>query len=76
MAQKDDRFAKDKNQSLEQLQEKLDNLDQRLDDIDTTVSAIAERAMSRPITLTMTCPGCGKIIEIAIVGNGKMTRQP
>ena len=76
MAQKDDRFAKDKNQSLEQLQEKLDNLDQRLDDIDTTVSAIAERAMSWPITLTMTCPGCGKIIEIAIVGNGKMTRQP
>ena len=76
MAQKNDRFAKDKNQSLEQLQEKLDNLDQRLDDIDTTVSAIAERAMSRPITLTMTCPGCGKIIEIAIVGNGKMTRQP
>jgi hypothetical protein len=76
LAQKNDRFARDKNQSLEQLQEKLDNLDQRLDDIDTTVSAIAERAMSRPITLTMTCPGCGKIIEIAIVGNGKMTRQP
>lgn len=76
MAQKNDRFTKDKSQSLEQLQEKLDNLDHRLDDIDTTVSAIAERAMSRPITLTMTCPGCGKIIEIAIVGNGKMVRQP
>ena len=76
MAQKNDRFPKDKTQSLEQLQEKLDNLDQRLDDIDTTVTAIAERAMSRPITLTMTCPGCGKIIEIAIVGNGKMIRQP
>lgn len=76
MAQKNDRFAKDKNQSIEQLQEKLDNLDQRLDDIDTTVSAVAERAMSRPISLTVTCPGCGKIIEIAIVGNGKMLRQP
>jgi hypothetical protein len=76
LAQKNDRFAKDKNQSIEQLQEKLDNLDQRLDDIDTTVSAVAERAMSRPITLTVTCPGCGKIIEIAIVGNGKMLRQP
>jgi hypothetical protein len=76
LAQKNDRFAKDKNQSIEQLQEKLDNLDQRLDDIDTTVSAVAERAMSRPISLTVTCPGCGKIIEIAIVGNGKMLRQP
>ena len=76
MAQKNDRFTKERAQSLEQLQEKLDNLDQRLDDIDTTVTAIAERAMSRPITLTMACPGCGKIIEIAIVGNGKMVRQP
>jgi hypothetical protein len=76
LAHKDDRLPKDKAQSLEQLQQKLDNLDQRLDDIDTTVSAIAERAMSRPINLTMTCPGCGKIIEIAIVGNGKMIRQP
>jgi hypothetical protein len=76
LAHKDDRFPKDKAQSLEQLQQKMDNLDQRLVDIDTTVSAIAERAMSRPITLTVTCPGCGKIIEIAIVGNGKMTRQP
>ena len=76
MAHKDDRFPKDKAQSLEQLQQKMDNLDQRLDDIDTTVSAIAERAMSRPISLTVTCPGCGKIIEIAIVGNGKMLRQP
>jgi len=76
LAQKNDRFAKDKAQSLEQLEQKLDTLDQRLDDIDTTVSAIAELAMSRPISLTVTCPGCGKIIEIAIVGNGKMIRQP
>jgi hypothetical protein len=76
LAHKDDRFPKDKTESLEQLQQKLDNLDRRLDDIDTTVSAIAERAMSRPISLTVTCPGCGKIIEIAIVGNGKMIRQP
>ena len=76
MAHKDDRFTKDKAQSLEQLQQKLDTLDQRLDDIDTTVSAVAERAMSHPINLILTCPSCGKIIEIAIVGNGKMTRQP
>jgi hypothetical protein len=76
LAQKEEHFTKDQLESIEQLQQKLDNLDRRLDDIDTTVSAIAERAMSRPITLTMACPGCGKIIEIAIVGNGKMIRQP
>ncbi len=76
LVQKDDRPTKDKNQSIEQIQQKIDNLDRRLDDIDTTVSAIAERAMSRPVSLTITCPGCGKIIEIAIVGNTKMIRQP
>jgi len=75
LAQKNDRFTREKAQSLEQLQEKLDNLDQRLDDIDTTVTAIAERAMSRPITLIMHCPGCGMVIEIALVGNGKVIRQ-
>lgn len=76
MAQKDEPFTKDRLESMEQLQQKLANLDRRLDDIDSTVSAIAERAMSRPVTLTVACPGCGKIIEIAIVGNGKMIRQP
>ena len=76
MTQKDEQFTKDRLESIEQLQHKLDNLDLRLDDIDSMVSAVAERAMSRPVTLTVTCPGCGKIIEIAIVGNGKMIRQP
>ena len=76
MTQKDEQFTKDRLESIEQLQHKLDNLDRRLDDIDSMVSAVAERAMSRPVTLTVTCPGCGKIIEIAIVGNGKMIRQP
>ncbi|MFA5367401.1 MAG: hypothetical protein WC333_05940 [Dehalococcoidia bacterium] len=76
MAQKDEPFTKDRAETMEQLKQKLEHLDRRLDDIDSTVSAIAERAMSRPVTLTVACPGCGKIIEIAIVGNGKMVRQP
>ena len=76
MAQKDEHPVKDRIEAMEQLQQKLEHLDRRLDDIDSTVSAIAERAMSRPVTLTVACPGCGKIIEIAIVGNGKMVRQP
>lgn len=76
MAQKDEPFTKDRTETMEQLKQKLEHLDRRLDDIDSTVSAIAERAMSRPVTLTVACPGCGKIIEIAIVGNGKMVRQP
>ena len=66
--------TKDKDKELEQLRRRLDTLDQRLDDIDSMVTAIAERAMSRPITLMITCPNCGKTIEVGMVGNEKMMR--
>jgi hypothetical protein len=38
---------------VEQLKKRLDALDRRLDDIDTMVSAIAERAMNRPISIAL-----------------------
>lgn len=76
MAQKTESDIKGKNEPLEQLQRKLDTLDQRLDDIDSMISAIAERAMSRPLSISMSCPGCGKIIEVGIVGSEKMMRNP
>ena len=38
------------------------------------ITAIAERAMDRPIRLTLTCPSCGKIIEIGMVGTERMPR--
>ena len=55
------------------LQQHLDILDQRLDNIDSVVTAVTERIMSQPITLNITCPGCGKNIEIAIIGNKRPT---
>jgi hypothetical protein len=55
------------------LQQHLDILDQRLDNIDSVVTAVTERVMSQPITLNITCPSCGKNIEIAIIGNKKPT---
>ncbi len=61
-------------QSIEQLKRHLDMLDQRLDNIDSTVSAVAERVMSQPITLSITCPHCSKNIEIAIIGSRKPVR--
>ena len=60
--------------SLEQVKKRLDTLDQRLDAIDTMVTAIAERMMNRPLSVAVTCPSCGQIIEIAMVGNEKMMR--
>jgi tetrahydromethanopterin S-methyltransferase subunit G len=57
---------------IENLKRRLDMLDQRLDNIDSMVTAVAERVMSQPITINITCPHCGSDIEIAIIG----TRKP
>jgi len=56
---------------IERVKRRLDMLDQRLDNIDSMVTAVAERVMSQPITLNITCPYCGKNIEITVLGNEK-----
>ena len=61
-------------QDIERLKQHLDMLDHRLDNIDSVVSAVAERIMMQPISLSITCPHCGKNIEIAIIGSEKPTR--
>lgn len=66
--------GKDGSQNSGQVEQRLDTIDRRLDDIDSMVTAIAERAMDRPIRLTLTCPSCGKIIEIGMVGTERMPR--
>ena len=56
---------------IENIKRRLGMLDRRLDDIDSMVSAVIERVMSQPITIDITCPNCGKSIEIALIGNKK-----
>ena len=58
---------------LERIKRRLDLLDQRLDNIDSMVTAVAERVMKQAITFSVTCPKCGKDIEIAITGTEKPT---
>ena len=58
-------------QAIDQLKRRLDMLDQRLDNIDSVVTAVVERVMNQPIALNITCPNCGKNIEIAIIGSQK-----
>jgi len=58
---------------IEHIKRRLDMLDQRLDNIDSMVTAVAERVMKQPIALNITCPPCGKNIEIAIIGTEKPT---
>ena len=59
---------------FQRMGERLDMLDQRLDNIDSVVTAVAERVMSQPITLNITCPHCGRNVEIALIGKGKPTK--
>lgn len=59
---------------IERLAQRLNMLDQRLDSIDSMVTAVAERVMSQPITFVVTCPKCGRRIEITLIGNEKPTQ--
>ena len=56
---------------MENIRRQMDMFDQRLDNIDSIVTAVAERLMSQPVTLNITCPHCGSNMEIAIIGNSK-----
>ncbi len=60
-------------QDIENVKRRLDLLDDRFDNIDSMVTAVAERVMNQPITLNITCPNCGKNVEITILGRGKPT---
>ena len=60
--------------SPEQLKKRLDSLEARLDSIDSMVTAVAERIVKQPLSVTITCPNCSRIIEIGVVGNDRMLR--
>ena len=67
-------MAAGKDAAVLKLEARMDALDRRLDNIDSMVTAVAERVMSRPMVINITCPHCGKGIEIALIGNEKPTR--
>ena len=61
-------------QDIEHIKRRLDMLDHRLDSIDSVVSAVVERVMKQPIALNITCPHCGRYIEISIIGSQKPSK--
>lgn len=67
-------IGEDQEMEVAKLKRRLDVLDQRLDNIDSMVTAIAERVMKQPVTFNMTCPHCGRDIEIAMLGAEKPAR--
>ena len=60
-----------KAQDMERIKRRLDMLDNRLDSIDSMVTAVAERIMLQPIVITISCPHCGRNIEVALIGSAK-----
>ena len=58
-------------QDIERIKQRLNMLDNRLDSIDSMVTAVAERVMQQAVVLNITCPHCGKNVEIAIIGSEK-----
>ena len=66
-------MIQDQKLSVEEVKRHLEMLDERLDNIDSIVTAVAERVMNQPIALNLTCPHCGKNVEIAIMGKDRPT---
>ena len=75
MAEKDELSAVGEEQELdiERIKRRLDMLDHRLDSIDSMVTAVAERVMEQPLNFSLTCPHCGKNIEITVLGSQRPT---
>jgi hypothetical protein len=58
---------------FERLKQRVEIMDERLDNIDSVLTAVAERIMKQPVTINLSCPHCGKNIEVALVGQQKPT---
>jgi hypothetical protein len=58
---------------FDRLKQRVEIMDDRLDNIDSVLTAVAERVMKQPISITLNCPHCGKNIEISLVGQQKPT---
>lgn len=75
MAKKDEASTSlNSEQEINLLKRRLDMLDQRLDNIDSMFTVVAERVLKQSITINMTCPNCGRNIEIALIGTEKPGR--
>lgn len=55
----------------EQLKKRLEMLDKRLDNIDSVVTALVERVMRQPVTIEVSCPKCGNVVQISVTSNVK-----
>lgn len=62
-----------KSDEFARLLKRMESMDERMDNMDSVLTAVAERIMKQPISITLSCPHCGKNIEISMVGQQKPT---
>jgi hypothetical protein len=59
----------------EQFKKRVEMLDKRLDNIDSVVTALVERVMRQPVTIEVTCPKCGNVVQIMLTSNVKSSAK-
>ena len=73
--------AQDKNSSIKsaeqdletkQVAERLDIINHRLDSMDSVITSLVERVMGRLLTMEVTCPKCGEIIQVNITSSVRL----
>ena len=57
---------------IEQIIKRLDMLNHRLDSMDSVVTSLVERVMGRPLTMEVTCPKCGEIVQVNITSGVRL----
>lgn len=69
MAKEDNpKVTQEQSADVDRLRKRLELMDQRLDNLDSMVTAVVERVMSQPISISITCPRCGHVMDIVLSG--------
>lgn len=59
----------------EQIKKRIEALDRRLDNLDSVVTALVERVMRQSVTVEVTCPKCGTVIQMLLTSNVKSSTK-
>lgn len=69
MAKEDNpKVTQEQSADVDRLRKRLELMDERLDNLDSMVTAVVERVMSQPISISITCPRCGHVMDIVLSG--------
>jgi len=62
----------DREIEAEQISKRLAMLDRRLDNMDSVITSLVERIMGKPLTMEVTCPKCGEVVQINVMSSTRL----